>query len=601
VIDINGLFVAVPQLTFNFNFVQQLREMGLLTNAGYEDIVRRRKLARRGNKVLDALSSGSLLERLMAVAPEIINTEMVDLLSGVTWEEHRIRVLGRGDNRRVVRKVELITASQAHALRLAIRSLGAGSRGGLPANRDQMFNRMGRLFGVFASTEHINFMLSMGLLTSEEATRYKGYLRSGKVIKETLTKARRAKSLLDALMVLGDIPVSREMVSGMIQSGIITERIGSVYLSLVDLGVKEWKVFEGVRGVEGYRRRLLMVLSGSFNANLLDFLVQTNVITNQQWSALQIGEVLSRRVNDRMLDDLTARRYRVRPGEPPIRTFARASRTTDQEILRLLASAAKEARKEAEVLAGMPGIGAKTRSRQFNLAAKGLHGSMRAMWENVGYLTIWGEREVAEAAAESASAMQSSLLKGRLKSLDDSLLRQSRAGVDAYISRQENTIALSRYVYKNMALYQGKVDERINLSLLQGKSPAELAADVARFISPSVPGGVSFSAMRLARTEINNAFHLNTIRNTRENPWVRGYKWNLSGSHGRPDECNRMSAEDHSGLGHGIYRKANVPGKPHPQCLCYITTVQMSETEFISAYRSGRFNSYIKQATKTQQ
>lgn len=175
------------------------------------------------------------------------------------------------------------------------------------------------------------------------------------------------------------------------------------------------------------------------------------------------------------------------------------------------------------------------------------------------------------------------------------LMIQGKSAVDAYISRQENRIELSSRVYKNMDLFIGKVDKRINLALLKGASADELAKDISRFINPNVMGGVKYAAMRLARTELANAFHTTTIRQGREMPWVQGFQWNLSGSHGRPDVCNEYAQDDHDGLGAGIFKKANVPGKPHPQCLCYLTMAQVDEQRFIRNMKSGRYNQYMTQ------
>ena len=593
-IDVTRLFIAVPELTFNFDFLDMLRELGLLDSKALGEIARQRKIAKRADRILGAAMRGeTIIKRLLNVAPEILNEEMVDLLSGTTWLQRRIRIRPRQDPLPLTRRMQLISPAQASVLRLAIRTLNAATRGGLPADKAQIFTRLSRILGVQISNERINLWRALGYISAAEAERYRGYLKSGSIIKESLVKAIRAKSLVDALMILGGITVDDDFIDGLVRAGIISARNAGGYKAIARLGIKEWKVFSGTRGVDGYRRRLLLAVTGSMNRQLLDLLLELKVINGAQWSMLQPLEIISRRVNDRILEDLVNRRFRVRVGEAPIRTFARAARVSDTELLRLLAEAAQEASKEAQALAATRGIGANTRSRQYQLAARGLHQAMRSLWERVGYLTIFGEREVAEAAAEAADALQRTVLKDA-KKLADSILWQSKAGIDSYVSRQENTLALSRRVYKNMSLYQGQVDKRISLSLLQGKSPAEVASDVARYVSPNTPGGVSYAAKRLARTEINNAFHFSVIRYTRENPWVRGYKWNLSGSHGRPDICNEYAGDDHDNLGPGIFKKANVPGKPHPHCLCYITTVQMTEAQFIAAYRAGRFDSFMK-------
>jgi hypothetical protein len=263
-------------------------------------------------------------------------------------------------------------------------------------------------------------------------------------------------------------------------------------------------------------------------------------------------------------------------------------------VLGLLAEAAAEAGKAADAL-DVSKVGGSVRAAQLRATKAALHESMRKSWEGVGYLTIFGEREAAQAAAESVDALAGKLLGKHLgQQARDSILAQSKARVDAYISRQENIVQLSSAVYKNAALYSGRVDKVVNLALLQGKSASELALDVERFINPNVSGGVKYAAMRLARTEMNNAFHLYTIRTTREMPWVKGYQWLRSNRGSRTDDaCARYANDDGYGLGRGVFPKAQVPNKPHPNCLCYIIAVMMSDEEFSDAQKKGRFARYL--------
>ncbi len=354
-LEIDRLFIAVPELTFNVNFVQALADSGYLSTRQLGQISDTRRAYKKGGKVLDALSGGSIVDRLMAVAPELLSIEMVDILRGVNREQVRIRIEGE-KHTRIRKMIPLITETQGHALRIAIRTLSASTRGGLPTDKAQVFTRLSRIAGVQFSNERIDMWRSMGLISAQEATRWRGYLVSGTVIKESLVKAVRAKSLLDALAVIGELPINKSLIAGMVQSGIITPRLGLIYNSMVDLGIKEWKVFQGVRAADGYQKRLMLILSGSFNAQLLDYLLASGVINNQQWSSLQIAEVIARRVNDKMLEDMTRRRFRVQPGEEPIKTFARASRVAEGDLLRMLADAADESKKEARALAAVKNL-----------------------------------------------------------------------------------------------------------------------------------------------------------------------------------------------------------------------------------------------------
>jgi hypothetical protein len=68
-------------------------------------------------------------------------------------------------------------------------------------------------------------------------------------------------------------------------------------------------------------------------------------------------------------------------------------------------------------------------------------------------------------------------------------------------------------------------------------------------------------AMRLAVTEMNNAFHEGTILAGRATPSYQGIHWRLSHSHAVPDICDTLAAGS-------PYPKGQEPSKPHPWCRC---------------------------------
>jgi hypothetical protein len=227
-----------------------------------------------------------------------------------------------------------------------------------------------------------------------------------------------------------------------------------------------------------------------------------------------------------------------------------------------------------------------------------MHNRMQDVWEGAGHLIIFGEKETAKAALEAVPPLKKLFgAHSDGEGLERSLLASARSGVDSFISREESLRSLSSRVWKNIALHSGRLDREIAKGLLRGLTAQELAAVVRDFIHPDVRGGVSYAAMRLARTEINNAFHQTTIRYTREMPWVEGYQWSLSGSHPRTDICNDL-AERNGGLGRGTYRKGDVPSKPHPLCLCYVTPVSVDNARFYRNLRGGAYDRYIDTITR---
>lgn len=95
--------------------------------------------------------------------------------------------------------------------------------------------------------------------------------------------------------------------------------------------------------------------------------------------------------------------------------------------------------------------------------------------------------------------------------------------------------------------------------------------------------GVSYKALRLARTEIQKIHSLATDRMIAQQPWVEKEKINLSAAHPEPDECDDAAygGED----GQGIYAKGEIELPFHPNCLCYKTAVLIDREQFVSQMR----------------
>jgi hypothetical protein len=217
--------------------------------------------------------------------------------------------------------------------------------------------------------------------------------------------------------------------------------------------------------------------------------------------------------------------------------------------------------------------------------------------------TLWGDvqtsvqRKLFNAAdlATDANELILAQLGRRLGAAFDPFQLANRQVLQVVKSRLINDIELSPRVYRNRALATGQINDLVNNSLVLGRSAKEIAVAVRRYILPQTPGGASYAAMRLGRTEINNAFHTTQTRSYAKQPWITGVKWNVSGSHPRPDICNEYADNDHDDLGAGVFRPNNVPGKPHPQCLCHITAVTVSREDFIDTYLAGGYTSYLNE------
>lgn len=92
--------------------------------------------------------------------------------------------------------------------------------------------------------------------------------------------------------------------------------------------------------------------------------------------------------------------------------------------------------------------------------------------------------------------------------------------------------------------------------------------------------GVSYNALRLARTEIQKAHALATDKLLAAQPWVEKEQCHLSASHPEADECDDVIANGENGQ--GIYEVGTIEYPLHPHCFCYKTAVLMDEKAFTS-------------------
>lgn len=235
----------------------------------------------------------------------------------------------------------------------------------------------------------------------------------------------------------------------------------------------------------------------------------------------------------------------------------------------------------------------KLRVGQFNQYQQGINQILDQTWNGTLDEILGRIRGASGLAISGNDEMIARLLLGRSSQLMLEFQQAAQRAALNVQSRLMNQINLSARVYKNKALSSGMVDKAINRGIALGKSAREIANDVRKLISTRTPGGVSYAAKRLGRTEINNAFHTTQTRIYEGQPWVSGVKWVVSGSHPRPDVCDEYAKQDHDDLGPGVFKKGNVPGKPHPQCLCHIVAITIPREEFLDNLLAGKYNRFI--------
>lgn len=261
----------------------------------------------------------------------------------------------------------------------------------------------------------------------------------------------------------------------------------------------------------------------------------------------------------------------------------------DAELARVLDLAARQSAGQIRRLNLKKGtsVGARVRAAQFEQVLSEVLRIQSDLWtekvRDVIERNLYRAERAAEASLDDVGLiLENAVGERRAEALLQGFRQAARAGMA--LDRTRRARALSARVWKNASLAQGKVERLIRAGIIQGLSARELAANVRSHISPSTPGGVGYAAMRLARTELNNAFH-EAQKHTAAAPWVRAVRWNLSGTHkGRvkgTDKCDAMATQNIHELGPGRYPADAIPDKPHPQCLCYVTYESVSQGEML--------------------
>lgn len=600
----NRMLVAIPDFQLDSNFLALGRRVGAISagdEAAYLAVADKIAKIRGTRSFIGTLRGKSLIQRLLILEPEILSVRTIDFL----------------------RRGNLISVTEGNALRAALR----GARLLVPALGSDvaLTTRFTALYGSIASTDMVNLIrnlddariyeLRLALLgdktrlSSKDAAYIRKLLvdsinrsqqmrsaialaRVGATTYQDLTKAR---NIWAAITVLGDSFLSDAVLRNAIRVGIIPRERYVLIRALEQLGLSAWKRGLNAFQYESWYARGLMLSEGVLSTEMVEALRAGGIISNDLAKWLNPAASMIRVITRSQAEQYRgSRRIRIAAGETPIRTYAKATRLTDRAIVELLAEASEDARKDIEKIMSKKTIGARARRAQQSLIRRTLNRNMRALWERVGYLTIHGEKEAAIAAVESSMFLQDELWGKGGKDFQRTIEAQARAGMDSLMSREENILPLSKRVYTNMGLSRTRVVREVQKALLRGLSSRDIAKVAAQYISPNTPGGVSYAAKRLARTEINNAFHFTQIRYTREMPWVRGYQWMLSGSHPEPDICDDMAKRDHDGLGAGIYKKAHVPGKAHPNCFPSGTLVSVNVDD-VRAVTKRRYSGELVQ------
>jgi hypothetical protein len=272
---------------------------------------------------------------------------------------------------------------------------------------------------------------------------------------------------------------------------------------------------------------------------------------------------------------------------------------TDTQIRTILVQGAEDAAKRVSALETNSTFSAGVRSAQIRMTMNEVKITLKEVFNAVLPTIKDGQKKAAISAVEAFSETDRKYLERAFSStgrVNDFIVGQklsAQLGIAHAISRITKTQQpLSTKVYRSQALANNWIHRVVTSSIMRGDSAQDIAKQVKSSIKPNTPGGASYAALRLGRTELNNAFHATSIALSQDRPWVEGMAWNLSKVHtndtGRMEICEQMA-----GL---IYHVDAVPPKPHPQCRCFVTPQLEPYETFARHLVAGYYRDWMENA-----
>lgn len=267
---------------------------------------------------------------------------------------------------------------------------------------------------------------------------------------------------------------------------------------------------------------------------------------------------------------------------------------SDKRVVAALQGALDKADRAMDGLEGKPGAGATVRRAQILTLRGRLLVILAELFKTLGNTVREQQSEAAALAAnlmykdESAiwGIIESDPKKREIlrKNMEDSARRNIQTMLRRYVTED---IPLSKRIYKTEALSKGQVTKMINRHIALGSSADDIVKDVRTFIRPDAPGGVSYNAKRLARTEIIGAFHAQSVADMTDRPWINQGQWNLSKSHSEQGcVCERYAAQR-------LFPIDGIPKRPHPGCMCTVTPKVPDRQTALKEFMTGQYAPYL--------
>lgn len=156
----------------------------------------------------------------------------------------------------------------------------------------------------------------------------------------------------------------------------------------------------------------------------------------------------------------------------------------------------------------------------------------------------------------------------------------------AFQQRVDRGMNLSQKLWVQSQALKKEMEQTISTAIERGQSAVVLSKRISKYLSdfPSMKADYAerygraascldcqYASIRLARTEINMAYRKAEQTRWKQFDFILGYEIKLSKRHPAPDICDDLL---------GIYPKDFVFLGWHPNCMCYVVPIVMSDEEY---------------------
>lgn len=270
----------------------------------------------------------------------------------------------------------------------------------------------------------------------------------------------------------------------------------------------------------------------------------------------------------------------------------------DRDVAKILSKALDDIDDHISDLIAKNGVGARVRESQLRESRALIHKLLDEIYKSNFNLIKTHQAKVAELAAliglkkDHKVFQQMGLSKEEEAELAAAAVAMASRNIEAVMARRTKSRKLIKTVDSSKKYAYSMVERRIDSGLAKGDSAADIAKDIRGLLDPATPGGVSYAAKRLGRTEIVNAFHAQSKEDSIGKPWIESVTWNLSKSHptGSGCLCEKYARTSK-------FKPEKVPDKPHPQCLCYITPNVKPIDEVLAEVDDPRYDRWLEEHT----